>query len=98
MRRSVMRLHVLRSLAVSIGACRHAIRTNRAVAVALAEIAVFTGDLTLFNDVLTLCVVLVLDEVDDGVDVLGVNVPLRQNEFFLDDGMIVLNRTDVTSL
>ena len=56
------------------------------------------GDLALLDDALPLRVVLVLDEIDDGVDLLGVNVPLRQNEFLLDDGMIVLNRTNVASL
>ena len=77
---------------------RHAIGTNRAFAVAVGEIAVFAGDLALLDDVLPLRVVLVFDEIDDGVDLLGVNVPLRQNEFLLDDGMIVLNRTNVASL
>ena len=77
---------------------RHAIGTDRAFAIALAKIAILAGDLALLDDVLALRVVLVLDEIDDGVDLLGVNVPLRQNEFFLDDGMVVLNRTNVASL
>src|SRR3954470_22508632 len=94
----VPRLHVLRSRAVSIGDFRHAIGTKRAFAVALAEIAMLAGDLTLLDNLLPLRVVLVLDEIDDGVDHLGVNVPLRQNEFLLDDGMVVLNRTNIAKL
>ncbi len=42
----------------------------------------FAGELSLLDDVLPLRVVLVLHEIDDGVDVLGVNVPLGQNELF----------------
>jgi hypothetical protein len=40
----------------------------------------FTG-ISRLDNALPLRVVLVLDEIDDGVDLLGVNVPLRQNEF-----------------
>src|ERR1700744_5480806 len=97
----VPRLHVARGLAVRVVRRNHAVRAERtttlAVAVAIAEVTNFTRKLLLLNDVLPLRVVLVLHEVDDGVDVLVVNVPLGQDELFLDDGMIVLNRTNVTS-
>src|SRR4051794_24232819 len=73
---SVPRLHVLRSRAVGVGALRcHAIDLDRPIAVAFAEIAHLTGELALLDDVLPLRVVLVLHEIDDGVDVLVVNVP-----------------------
>src|SRR3954447_13011313 len=94
----VARLRVLRSRAVGIGACRHAIGTDRAFAVAVGEIAILAGDLALLDNVLPLGVVFVLDEIDDGVDLLGVDVPLRQNELLLDDGVVVLDRTNVASL
>ena len=50
------------------------------------------------NHALPLRVVLVLHEIEDGVDVLVVNVPLGQNELLIDNGMVMLNCTNVASL